>query len=73
VGTRGLSPLAAAFVFAELRDFMDTMRRRLVGYDNERGKGDHCHLDGIEFPYRFSTPERLWDDFIAEVNKRREP
>jgi hypothetical protein len=21
---------------------------RVVGFDNERGKGDHCHLDGGE-------------------------
>ena len=20
---------------------------RIVGFDNERGKGDHCHIDGI--------------------------
>ncbi|NBQ08437.1 MAG: hypothetical protein EBU47_02900, partial [Betaproteobacteria bacterium] len=20
---------------------------RIVGFDNERGKGDHCHLDGV--------------------------
>jgi hypothetical protein len=25
---------------------------RIVGFDNERGKGDHMHLDGEEF----STP-----------------
>ncbi len=23
---------------------------RIVGFDNERGKGDHCHLDGQEHP-----------------------
>ena len=22
--------------------------KRIVGFDNERGKGDHCHLDGQE-------------------------
>lgn len=21
---------------------------RVAGFDNERGKGDHCHLDGVE-------------------------
>ena len=26
---------------------------RLVGYDNERGKGDHKHVRGIETPYAF--------------------
>lgn len=44
---------------------------RVVGFDNERGKGDHCHLDGEEFPYRFSTVDQLIEDFIAEVEKRR--
>ena len=44
---------------------------RVVGFDNERGKGDHCHLDGKELPYRFSTVEQLIEDFIKEVDKRR--
>lgn len=44
---------------------------RVVGFDNERGKGDHCHLDGKEFPYSFSTVEQLIEDFIKEVDKRR--
>src|SRR5690606_28945943 len=25
--------------------------QRVVGYDNERGKGDHRHLRGVELPY----------------------
>jgi hypothetical protein len=44
---------------------------RVVGFDNERGKGDHCHLDGRELPYVFSTVDRLIDDFIAAVAARR--
>jgi hypothetical protein len=44
---------------------------RIVGYDNERGKGDHRHLDGREKPYRFTTVEALVEDFLAEVRKRR--
>lgn len=43
---------------------------RIVGYDNERGKGDHCHLDGKEYPYVFSNVDRLIDDFLTEVFKR---
>lgn len=46
---------------------------RIVGFDNERGKGDHCHLDGREFSYTFSTVEQLIEDFITEVEKRRTP
>jgi len=44
---------------------------RIVGFDNERGKGDRCHLDGKEYPYRFTTPDTLLDDFRAELLKRR--
>ncbi len=45
--------------------------KRVVGFDNERGKGDHLHLDGTEHPYGFTTAERLIDDFLAEVRRRR--
>ena len=46
---------------------------RVVGFDNERGKGDHCHLDGLEVPYTFTGVEQLIEDFIAAVAARREP
>lgn len=44
---------------------------RIVGFDNERGKGDHCHLDGLELPYTFTTVEQMVEDFIAAVAARR--
>lgn len=44
---------------------------RLVGYDNERGKGDHRHRREIEEPYRFTTIEQLMSDFLADVAKER--
>lgn len=44
---------------------------RVVGFDNERGKGDHCHLDGQELPYAFTSVEQLVEDFIAAVSARR--
>ena len=46
---------------------------RVVGFDNERGKGDHCHLDGREVPYIFTSVEQLIEDFITAVAARREP
>jgi len=46
---------------------------RIVGFDNERGKGDHCHLDGGEVPYTFTGVDQLIDDFIAAVAARRAP
>ena len=41
---------------------------RVVGFDNERGKGDHCHLRGAERSYRLVSVERLIEDFIAAVD-----
>jgi len=40
---------------------------REVGYDNERGKGDHRHFQGVETGYRFSTVEQLIADFWSDV------
>ncbi len=44
---------------------------RIVGYDNERGKGDHRHFKGRETAYRFVGPEKLVADFLADVEKAR--
>ena len=44
---------------------------REVGYDNERGKGDHRHLQGVETAYRFSSVERLMTDFWSDVHRLR--
>jgi hypothetical protein len=43
--------------------------RRIVGFDNERGKGDHKHVGDVELPYVFATVDRLIDDFIEEVER----
>jgi hypothetical protein len=45
--------------------------KRLVGYDNERGKGDHRHLAGREEPYRFTRVEKLMTDFLDDVRRLR--
>jgi len=42
---------------------------RIVGYDNERGKGDHKHLHGAELPYVFQTIDELMADFEADVER----
>ena len=44
---------------------------RVIGFDNERGKGDHCHLHGRELPYNFTTIDALVEDFIAAVDAAR--
>jgi hypothetical protein len=41
--------------------------KRLVGYDNERGKGDHRHLGATELPYLFVDETRLLEDFWRDV------
>ena len=46
--------------------------RRLVGYDNERGKGDHRHYGDHEEPYSFTTVAQLLADFRADVKKAEE-
>ena len=44
---------------------------RVIGFDNERGKGDHCHLNGKEQPYQFRGVEALVEDFIAAIETWR--
>ncbi|WP_159589219.1 toxin-antitoxin system TumE family protein [Chelativorans xinjiangense] len=64
-------PVVGSNHFYKYRLFFGRDGRRIVGFDNERGKGDHCHLDGVEYPYVFTTAEKLMEDFFAEVRKRR--
>ena len=42
---------------------------RVVGYDNETGKGDHKHLGTLELPYQFLSAETLVADFYADVRR----
>jgi hypothetical protein len=41
--------------------------KRLVGYDNERGKGDHRHIGETQSPYVFVSEEHLLEDFWRDV------
>lgn len=43
--------------------------QRIVGYDNERGKGDHKHILEVEKRYKFTTPEKLVADFLADIER----
>lgn len=40
---------------------------RVVGYDNERGKGDHRHAGSKEMSYRFIDVPTLLRDFLDDV------
>jgi uncharacterized protein (UPF0128 family) len=42
---------------------------RVVGYDNERGKGDHRHVRGRERPYAFVDVPTLIRDFLSDVKE----
>ena len=42
---------------------------RLVGYDNERGKGDHKHIREEETPYSFQDVATLVRDFMRDVEE----
>ena len=45
--------------------------QRLVGYDNERGKGDHKHILNVEKRYKFISIEKLVSDFLSDVERVR--
>lgn len=45
--------------------------QRVLGYDNERGKGDHHHWGDAESPYHFTDVDRLLADFVAAVKQWR--
>lgn len=44
-----------------------------VRYDNERGKGDHRHISGLEQRYEFVSLAKLLDDFQWDVETWRGP
>ena len=44
---------------------------RVVGFDNQRGKGCHCHIRGTERRYAYTSVEHLIEDFIAAVDAAR--
>lgn len=64
-------PVAGSRHSYKYRLYFGRAGRRIVGYDNERRKGDHRHLDGREEPYVFIDVETLVRDFLAEVSRWR--
>lgn len=45
--------------------------QRIVGYDNESGKGDHKHLGALEFRYKFESFEKMVADFLHDVERMK--
>jgi len=44
----------------------------VLRFDNETGKGDHLHRGNRQAAYEFVSPEKLIEDFWAEVDKWRQ-
>lgn len=44
---------------------------RVIGFDNEAGKGDHMHIFGHERPYTFVGIDELLEDFAMHVSNMR--
>lgn len=62
-----LSPCAHPYKY---RLFFGRPGECFARYDNERGKGDHRHADGVESDYDFTTLEALLADFERFVANR---
>ena len=45
--------------------------KRVLGYDNAEGKGDHRHRGNIEEKYEFQGIDKLFDDFQNDVGRIR--
>ncbi len=65
-------PVAASTHRLKYSLFYGYPGRRVIGYDNERGKGDHKHLGDRQMDYRFTSVEELVADFFADVRRERE-
>lgn len=45
--------------------------KRVIGYDNSEGKGDHRHYLDKEEVYRFKNLDKLFNDFYNDVRRVR--
>ncbi|MCD4807347.1 MAG: hypothetical protein KAT52_10620 [Desulfobacterales bacterium] len=45
--------------------------KRVVGYDNAEGKGDHKHVGSSEIPYEFKNVDQLFADFYRDIKRLR--
>lgn len=46
--------------------------KRVIGYDNAEGKGDHLRYGDRKEPYRFESLEKLIEDFYMDIQRHRE-
>jgi len=45
--------------------------KRVIGFDNAEGKGDHKHYKGKEYKYDFKSINNLINDFYGMIEKIR--
>ena len=64
-------PLAPCSHLYKYRLYFGAEGHCRVRYDNERGKGDHRHVNGVEQPYGFESLSHLLDDFQRDVENWR--
>lgn len=69
---RILLPLPGSHHAYKYRLAFVVMGSCVLRYDNETGKGDHKHIGQNEFPYDFTTPKALLDDFWNDVDTWRQ-
>ncbi len=43
--------------------------KRILGYDNAEGKGDHRHYGDKETPYKFISTKKLFEDFYKDLRE----
>ena len=43
--------------------------KRILGYDNAEGKGDHRHYGDKEMPYKFTSVKKLFEDFYKDLRE----
>jgi hypothetical protein len=65
------SKVPASRHFLKYSLFYGRPGERLVGYDNERGKGDHRHYGANEENYVFASINQLLADFRDDVERLR--
>ena len=46
-----------------------TSGKRILGYDNAEGKGDHRHYEDKEEPYEFKNINKLFEDFYNDLRR----
>ena len=65
------TPVEGSSHLYKYRLFYGYSGQRVIGYDNERGKGDHRHIGRRESAYEFESVEKLIADFLADVARYR--